>query len=484
MTITHRNAARPPPRPRAGAAPARPRRGPDHRRLLGAAAGRQRRRDPRAHRALAGARGLDRATSTSPPPARCPRAGAAASSPTPRSTSCSRRWPGRSAAPTTPASRPGFAPSSPGSRPRRSRTATSTRSSAGPGRRPRWSDLEWGHELYCFGHLFQAAVARARTRPGRRRRPARRRPPRGRPRVRRVRRRTASSRVCGHPEIEPALVELARVDGRVALPRRRRALFVERRGHGALRDIEWGRAYYQDDIPVREATVLRGHAVRANYLSAGAVDVAVETRRRRAARRALPRSGRTRSRGARTSPAVRARTTRTRRSATTGRCRPIGRTPRPARPSRSVMFSWRLLLAEVTPRYADLIERTLYNVVATSPSHDGTAFYYANTLHQRRAGRVPRDGRAVPARVVVAAGAVVRGVLLPAQRRAHARQPRRVRRDRRRRRRPAAPVRTVAHPHRLPDGRVASRSRSRRPTPATGLSGCASLENVGAEPGR
>ena len=26
------------------------------------------------------------------------------------------------------------------------------------GRRP-WSDLQWGHELYCVGHLVQAAVA-------------------------------------------------------------------------------------------------------------------------------------------------------------------------------------------------------------------------------------------------------------------------------------------------------------------------------------
>ena len=28
---------------------------------------------------------------------------------------------------------------------------------------PRWSDPQWGHELYCAGHLFQAAVASART---------------------------------------------------------------------------------------------------------------------------------------------------------------------------------------------------------------------------------------------------------------------------------------------------------------------------------
>ena len=54
-------------------------------------------------------------------------------------------------------------------------------------------------------------------------------------------------------------------------------LFVERHGRGTLRDIEWGRSYYQDDVAVRDADALRGHAVRANYLSAAATDVAVET---------------------------------------------------------------------------------------------------------------------------------------------------------------------------------------------------------------
>ena len=81
--------------------------------------------------------------------------------------------------------------------------------------------------------------------------------------------------VCGHAVIEPALVEFARVTGDERYLDQA-ALFVERRGRGVLRDIEWGRSYYQDDVPVREATVLRGHAVRAGYLSAGAVDVAVE----------------------------------------------------------------------------------------------------------------------------------------------------------------------------------------------------------------
>jgi hypothetical protein len=50
------------------------------------------------------------------------------------------------------------------------------------------------------------------------------------------------------------------------------------------------------------------------------------------------------------------------------------------------MLSWRLLLATGEPRYADLIERTLYNVVATSPAADGQAFFYVNTLHQRVRG--------------------------------------------------------------------------------------------------
>lgn len=52
----------------------------------------------------------------------------------------------------------------------------------------------------------------------------------------------------------------------------------------------------------------------------------------------------------------------------------------------SIMFSWRLLLATGECRFADLIERTLYNIVATSPARDGASFFYANTLNQRSVG--------------------------------------------------------------------------------------------------
>ncbi|WP_250556984.1 glycoside hydrolase family 127 protein [Pseudonocardia lacus] len=262
-----------------------------------------------------------------------------------------------------------------------------------PGQPPRWTDLEWGHELYCLGHLFQAAAARATTRPD------------ADDGLLGVARRAADlvcelfgpagrDAVCGHAEIEPALVALGRATGEGRYIDQA-ALFVERRGRGALADIEFGRAYYQDDVPVREATVLRGHAVRAGYLSAGAVDVAVE-------------------RGDDELLAALARqwdNTVARRTYLTGgqgshhqdeafgqdwvlppdrayseTCAGVG----------SIMFSWRLLLATGRPQHADLVERTLFNVVATSPSEAGTAFFYTNTLHQRVPGTAARGDEVSP----------------------------------------------------------------------------------------
>ncbi|MCJ1709052.1 glycoside hydrolase family 127 protein [Microbacterium sp. VKM Ac-2923] len=254
------------------------------------------------------------------------------------------------------------------------------------GQQPRWSDLEWGHELYCLGHLFQAAVARERTRPG------------SDDGLLLVALRAADlvcevfgpdgiPAFCGHPEIETALAELARVTGDARYAAQA-ALFVNRRGHETLADIEWGRRYFQDDVPVRDAEALSGHAVRANYLAAGAVDVAVESDDDDLL--ASLRAQWSRTRGRRTYitggqgshhqdeafgddwelPSDRAYSE---------TCAGIA----------SVMFSWRLLLAGGESAYADLIERTLFNVVATSPSADGRSFFYANTLHQRVPGVVP-----------------------------------------------------------------------------------------------
>ncbi|KQQ21928.1 hypothetical protein C1I63_06085 [Rathayibacter caricis DSM 15933] len=255
------------------------------------------------------------------------------------------------------------------------------------GQQPRWSDLEWGHELYCLGHLFQAAVARERTRPG------------ADDGLLVIARRAADliclvfgeggiESVCGHAEVETGLVELSRVtddDRYLELAR----LFVERRGHGVLADIEWGRSYYQDDEPIRSSTVMRGHAVRANYLASGAADLAVETGDEELLD-ALDRQW---------------HATASRRTYITGgqgshhqdeafgddhELPPDRAYSETCAGIASVQFSWRLLLARGGVEYADLIERTLFNVVATSPSRDGRAFYYANTLHQRRPG-APAD---------------------------------------------------------------------------------------------
>lgn len=255
------------------------------------------------------------------------------------------------------------------------------------GQAGRYTDLSTGHELYCTGHLLQAAVARVRTL--------------GRTAgeddaLVDVARRAADhvcrefgadgrAGICGHPEIEVGLAELGRALGEPRYTEQAR-LFVERRGHGTLAPIALlSPAYFQDDVPVRDVDVWRGHAVRALYLAAGAVDVAVDTgddELRAAVERQWARS-------------VERRTYLTGGMGSRHQDEGFGddwELP----PDRaycetcagvaSVMVSWRLLLATGEVRYADLIERTLYNVVATSPRTDGRAFFYANPLQQREPG--------------------------------------------------------------------------------------------------
>lgn len=256
------------------------------------------------------------------------------------------------------------------------------------GRPERWSDLDHGHELYCAGHLIQAAVAVARA---------------GGPDAVVLTARRLADLICdtfganglvaveGHPEIETALVELYRVTGEQRYLEQAR-LFIDRRGHRTLSDTFFrGRDYYQDETPVREARVLVGHAVRALYLAAGAADVAVETG------------------DSELLAAVQRQydTTLSRRTYLTGgmgsnyhgesfgddfelpserayaeTCAAVA----------SVQLAWRLLLATGEERYADIIERTLYNGVLSSPSIDGRSFFYVNALQRRELSRKPEPG--------------------------------------------------------------------------------------------
>ncbi|HVG77312.1 MAG TPA: beta-L-arabinofuranosidase domain-containing protein [Patescibacteria group bacterium] len=245
---------------------------------------------------------------------------------------------------------------------------------AEPGRR--WTDLTHGHELYCLGHMLQAALAFRRgtgddrllaiaTRfvdlvhsvfgPGRR------------------------ETTDGHAEIEMALVELYRETGE----RRHLDLavfFLEQRGRGRIGPNRHDSpAAFQDRVPVREATTVEGHAVRALYLTTGAADVYLETGDA-ALRQTLTRQWEdmvegklylTGGVGARhlaesfghpyelPSDLAYSET-----------CGAIA----------SLMWSWRMLLATGQARYADLIERTLYNAILGGVSLDGHGYFYVNPL--------------------------------------------------------------------------------------------------------
>ena len=159
-----------------------------------------------------------------------------------------------------------------------------------------YPDLKWGHELYCLGHLIQAAVAWKRALDDDRllevasRAAAHARRPSARARARRStvipRSRWPSSSCTGRPASGGTW--------------RRRRAFLDRRGHGLLGSDRFGAAYWQDHATVRDAPTVAGHAVRQLYLDCGAVDVATELGDAGAARRGPAGAGTTWSRPGRT----------------------------------------------------------------------------------------------------------------------------------------------------------------------------------------
>jgi uncharacterized protein len=238
----------------------------------------------------------------------------------------------------------------------------------------RWTELVRTHELYCAGHLIQAAVAHHRAT--------------GKTNLFEVACRFADN-VCaslgpaetgrrpgtdGHEEIEMALVELARETGERRYLEQA-AYFIDARGRG----LAGGDEYHQDHKPFRELDEIVGHAVRAVYLNAGAADLYAETGER-ALLDALERLWRNLTAG-RIYPTggIGARydgeafggdheLPNARAYAET--CAAIG----------SVMWNWRMLLLTGEARYADLIELTLYNAILCGISIDNRAYYYENPL--------------------------------------------------------------------------------------------------------
>ena len=231
--------------------------------------------------------------------------------------------------------------------------------------------------MYCAGHLIQAAVASARIG--------------GAGQLLEVARRFADHLVQvflrdgnpgidGHPEIETALVELYRLTGEGGYLELA-AKLVDERGKGHITSGR-GRHYLQDHLPVREADTHVGHAVRALYLEAGIVDLYLENGDESLLECSVRRwddmvaaktylTGGVGSRHAQEAFGDRYELPSDR--AYTETCAAIA----------SIHWSWRLLLATGEGRYADLIERTLYNGFAASTSTDGTRFFYVNPLQRR-----------------------------------------------------------------------------------------------------
>jgi hypothetical protein len=275
----------------------------------------------------------------------------------------------------------------------------------------RWVNLRDWHELYCAGHMIEAGVAHFQA-TGKRtllevvcryadyigqvfgRQPGQKRG------------------YCGHEEIELALIKLASVTGE------RRYLelaryFVDERGQSpAYFDQEalargedpsafWGGrglpaelryAYMQAHQPVREQRQVTGHAVRAMYLYSAMADLARLTG----------------------DPALKEALSAlwedvclkkmyitggigpSRHNEGFTRCYDLPNETAYAETCASiglVFWNHRMLLLETHRKYADVIERALYNGVISGVSLDGERFFYENPLanlegsplHQRSA---------------------------------------------------------------------------------------------------
>ena len=261
----------------------------------------------------------------------------------------------------------------------------------------RWTDLWECHELYCAGHLIEAATAYFRA----------------------TGKRKFLDIMCryadyigqvfgpgegqihgydGHEEIELALVKLYKATGEKKYLDLA-SYFIEERGQQPyFFDMEWekrgktnhwqkrevpppskGAAYNQSHLPVRQQETVEGHSVRAAYLLTAMADIALEKDDQsmlEACRRLWHNMVKKRMyiTGGIGSMAheeafsmdfdlpndtVYAET-----------CASIG----------LIFFAHRMLMLEAKGEYADVLERALYNTVLAGMSQDGKRFFYVNPL--------------------------------------------------------------------------------------------------------
>ncbi|MCD4707561.1 MAG: glycoside hydrolase family 127 protein [Candidatus Sabulitectum sp.] len=265
----------------------------------------------------------------------------------------------------------------------------------------RWTNLRDRHELYCAGHLVEAAVAHSFAT--------------GDDRFISIARRYAD---CidstfgsgadrkrgypGHEELELALVKLFRAtDERRYLELA--VFFLNERGtkphYYDLESVSRGEEparnyeYWQAHLPVREQKEAVGHAVRAMYLYCGMADAAIETGDGELAEacRVLWRNVTERKMyitGGIGSTAQGESFTADydlpNETAYAETCAAIG----------LVFWAHRMLHIDERPnsKYADVMERSLYNCVLSGVSLEGTRFFYTNPLEVRPGHAMAQSG--------------------------------------------------------------------------------------------
>jgi DUF1680 family protein len=240
----------------------------------------------------------------------------------------------------------------------------------------KWTNIT-KHELYCAGHLIEAAVAYKRAT--------------GKDTLLNIAEKfvdhiigvfitnkTAKFGVPGHEEIELALVKLYQLTGKekyLDLSKH----FIDVRGDQSKRQDKIHGAYDQDHKPMRELNEIGGHAVRAVYYFAGATDIAAYTGDK-ALLDALDRLWDntvnkkmyiTGGIGARhQGEAFGEAYELPNRTAYCETCAAIG----------LVLWAQRMNLLHGDAKYADVVERAIYNGVLSGIGRDGKSFFYVNPL--------------------------------------------------------------------------------------------------------
>ena len=236
------------------------------------------------------------------------------------------------------------------------------------------------HELYCAGHLIEAAVAYYEIT--------------GKDRFLKAmckyadyienvfkKEKSAAFITPGHPEIELALMKLYRATGEKRYADLAKYFIDEHGRHSEeIEYLEWANEKQnQDEMPIKDRKTAEGHCVRALYLMCGASDVAAEYRDdelKKACERVFDNIVNKRmyiTGGVGSTNICEAFTIDydlPNRTAYAETCAAIS----------LAMFAGRMLKFGADSKYSDIIEKVIYNGAMSGVSLDGKSFFYENPL--------------------------------------------------------------------------------------------------------